>query len=95
MPGAALVVFGGGQPMLAGCATAVFAPLQLNNGGDAVTVRAADGTVLAEMAYDTVGGMDQALVRATDGDAGAAFVLHGTLATTPASPGRRTSGQPW
>lgn len=94
-PGAALVVFGGGAPMLAGCATAVFAPLQLNNGGDAVTVRAADGTVLAEMAYDTVGGMDQALVRATDGDAGAAFVLHGTLATTPASPGRRTSGQPW
>ena len=94
-PGGVLVVFGGGTPMLSGCATAVFSPLQLNNGGDTITIRDASGAVLAEMTYDAAGGQDQSLVRASDGDGGAAFVLHGSLAATPASPGRRTSGQPW
>jgi hypothetical protein len=94
-PGHALVVFGGGAPNLPGVATVVFAPLQLNNGGDTITIRAPDGLVLATVAYGAAGGMDQSLTRATDGDPYAELVLHGSVAPTVASPGRRVDGQPW
>lgn len=92
--GGALVVFGGGAPALPGVATAVVGTLSLNNGGDVVTVRAASGEVLATLSYGTEGGMDQSLTRARDRDANAGFVLHRTLAATPASPGQAASGAP-
>jgi serine protease len=93
-PGAALVVFGGGQPDLPGVTTLVFAPLQLNNGGDQLTITGADGQILAHVAFGVEGGRDQSLVRATDGAPAAAFVLHRTVSSTPASPGRRSDGSP-
>ena len=37
-------------------------------------------------------GDDQSLVRATDGDPAAAFVLHGEVGVGPASPGRKSDG---
>lgn len=94
-PGKALVVFGGGRPNLPGVATLVFSPLQLNNGGDTVTITSASGATLAHAAYGAEGGQDQSLVRATDGNPDAAFVLHGTRASAPASPGTRASGAPF
>ncbi|MBK9032338.1 MAG: lamin tail domain-containing protein [Myxococcales bacterium] len=94
-PGAVLVVFGGGAPALPGVATVVMAPLQLNNGGDHVTVRAASGAALAEVEFGPLGGMDQSLVRAPDGEHAAELVLHGTQSPLPASPGRHTDGRPW
>lgn len=92
--GGALVVFGGGAPALPGVVAVALGALQLNNGGDEVTVRSAGGEVLATMRFGVEGGMDQSLTRARDRDPGAGFVLHRTLAATPASPGRQSSGAP-
>ena len=93
--GGVLVVFGGGVPRLMGIHTVSFGPLQLNNGGDTVTVRTAGGALLATAAFGSEGGRDQSLVRAVDGDPAAGFVLHQTRAAAVASPGRRASGQPF
>lgn len=92
--GGALVVFGGGAPALPGVVAVALGALQLNNGGDELTVRSAAGEVLATMRYGVEGGMDQSLTRARDRDPAAAFVLHRSVAATPASPGRQASGAP-
>lgn len=93
----ALLVFGGGAPRDFPPRVAAIAagPLRLNNTGDSVTVRAAAGAVLATARFGAEGGRDQSLVRATDGDGNAAWVLHGTRAPRPASPGTRADGSPW
>ncbi len=91
--GKALVVFGGGTVHLPGIAAVSFGPLQLNNTGDTVTVRTGSGELLAAASFGAEGGRDQSLVRATDGDPTAAFVLHQTRAAAVASPGRRANGQ--
>ncbi|MCE9576471.1 MAG: lamin tail domain-containing protein [Deltaproteobacteria bacterium] len=95
-PGKALVVFGGGKPASTG-ALALVAPggLVLNNGGDAVRVHRPDGEVVAEVSYGAEGGRDQSLVRKTEGDGAAPFVLHRTVSAAPASPGRRSDGSGW
>lgn len=93
-PGEVLVVFGGGTPREIGPGVHVFAAgwMQLNNDGDTVTIRDAGGALLAEVTFGVEAGQDQSLVRATDGDPAAAFVLHGTVGVGPASPGRRSDG---
>ncbi|MBL8624167.1 MAG: lamin tail domain-containing protein [Myxococcales bacterium] len=93
-PGGALVVFGGGAPALPGVVAVALGALQLNNGGDEVTVRSATGEVLATTRFGVEGGMDQSLTRARDRDPAAGFVLHRSLAAAPASPGRQASGGP-
>ncbi len=93
--GGVVVIFGGGTPALPAPAMAVAAgPLQLNNDGDGVTVRAADGSLLASMAYPS-SPRDQSLVRATEVDPGAPFVAHTTMLTQVASPGTRADGTPF
>jgi len=92
--GGYLVVFAGGAPALPGVATIVLGPMQLDNDGDTVTIRSADGALLATAGYGSEGGRDQSLVRARDRDPDAPLVLHGTLSAAPASPGRRSDGSP-
>jgi hypothetical protein len=94
-PGEVLVVFGGGAPALPGVRTLVMGPLGLNNGGDTVVIRAADGEVLVHVAYGAEGGMDQSLTRAFDADPAAPMVGHRTVSSAPASPGRRIDGTPF
>jgi hypothetical protein len=97
-PGEVLVVFGGGSPADIGPGVQVLAAsswLQLNNDGDTLTIRDAAASLLGEVSWGSEGGDDQSLVRATDGDPQAAWVLHGTLSTDPASPGRRADGSPF
>jgi len=90
-PGEVLVIFGGGTPTGFEVQTAVFS-LALNNGGDSVTVTAADGTtVLAEMVYAAEGGLDASLVREVEAE-DSPFVLHSDLSEQPASPGTRIDG---
>jgi hypothetical protein len=94
VPGAAVVVFGGGAPDI-GAPSFTAGNLALNNTGDTVTVRAADGTELASVTYGGEGGDNQSLNRAVDGDGDAAMVRHTTLAQTVASPGTRVDGTPF
>ncbi len=91
-PGEVLVVTGGAAPTIAGVRTAGSAGLYLNNDGDEVTVRAAGGAILARASYRAEGGRDQSLTRQRDGDPDAPLVGHRTVATAPASPGRRRDG---
>lgn len=92
-PGEVLVVFGGGTPApIAGARVYASGAMQLNNGGDTLRVKAADGTLLGEVTWGSEGGLDQSLVRATEKDSAAAFVQHKTISALPASPGRRADG---
>lgn len=98
--GAAIVVFGGGIPTGAfgGAAvvTASSGALGLNNGGDTVTIAAADGTLIAEVPYGGEGANNQSLTR--DPDLTGEFVLH-TDATDANgalfSPGTEIDGDPF
>ncbi len=92
-PGEVLVVFSGGTAPDLGAGVHVrVGALRLNNTGDSVTLRDASGTVLASAAYGSAGNRDQSLTRATSLDAASELVLHKTLSSAPASPGRRTDG---
>lgn len=94
-PGAAAVVFGGGDATAVTTSdlTRVFTAtdgLGLNNSGDALLLRAADGRLIDEMTYGAEGGQDRSLVRATDGDPASSWTLHpGDL---PFSPAARADG---
>jgi hypothetical protein len=92
--GEVLVVFGGGAPREIGPGVHVLAAgwMQLNNDGDTVSIRDAAGGLLGEVSFGAEGGHDQSMVRATDGDPAAAFVLHGDAGITPASPGLHSDG---
>ena len=69
-PGAAIVVFGGGTPTGdfggAQVVTASSGALGLNNGGDTVTIAAADATVIDQVVYGSEGGNNQSLTRDPD-----------------------------
>ncbi len=85
----AAVVFGGGDT-----AWLLFVSdegLRLSNAGDTVVLRTAEGEVVDRMVYGKEADQDRSLVRATDGDPDAEFVLHpGTEES--ATPGWRTDG---
>lgn len=91
--GKAAVVFGGGdvEGLEGTGAMAFVAPsgLLLANGGDTVVVRTATGAVVDRVVYGAEGGEDRSLVRAKDGDRGAAFVQH---TGAVASPGLKSNG---
>ncbi len=95
--GAVAVVFGGGDvDALEGAGAVLFVTddgLRLANGGDTVVVRNATGAVIDRLVFGAEGGADRSLVRATDGDKGAAFVAH--PGSVVASPGLRTNGNPF
>ncbi|MEZ4399979.1 MAG: lamin tail domain-containing protein [Kofleriaceae bacterium] len=95
LAGQRLVVFGGGTAAVPGVAGLVMGPLQLNNGGDSVTVRAADGSVLTEVRFDATAGMDQSLVRWPEPMPDAPMVLHRGVSSLPASPGVAVDGRPF
>ncbi|MFT7519080.1 MAG: hypothetical protein ACI9MC_001220 [Kiritimatiellia bacterium] len=92
-PGEALVVFGGGDPApIAGATVLALGPLQLNNSGEErISVRDASGVELA--ATDTFRATrGVSVVRAVEGDGDAELVLHNSVSTQVASPGRRADG---
>lgn len=98
--GAAIVVFGGGAPTgdFGGAAvvTASSGTLGLNNGGDSITLAAADGTVIAELAYGSEGGANQSLTR--DPDLTGEFVQHSDATDANGalfSPGTEVDGDPF
>lgn len=68
-PQEALVVFGGGSPNLAGVnwQTASSGGLSLNNSGDTVTLRNAQGDVVDQVTYDALANADQSIVRSPEG----------------------------
>jgi endonuclease/exonuclease/phosphatase family metal-dependent hydrolase len=95
--GKAIAVFGGASGIPAGLTNAVAAStgtLSLSNSGDTVTVRNAAGTTVAT---DTFGsaltGTDGVSAnRSPDASSSGTFVLHTTLTSSSASPGKRASG---
>lgn len=99
-PGRALVVFGGASAIPTGLGNAIAASsggLSLNNTGDTVTLRSADGQTQAVVAYSSAlaasDGVSMNL--SPEGTASGQYVLHSSLSATPASPGVRTSGTAW
>lgn len=92
--GTALVVFGGGAPNI-DAPSFVAGNLALNNTGDTITVRAADGAQLATATYGSEGGDNQSLNRAVDGDPETALIRHTELSDAVASPGTRVDGSPF
>ncbi|HZI10434.1 MAG TPA: endonuclease, partial [Myxococcus sp.] len=68
--------------------------LGLSNSGDTVTLRNASGTAVDTATLgSTLGGTDGVSAnRSPDVTAGGTFVLHTTLSSLAASPGRRASG---
>jgi endonuclease/exonuclease/phosphatase family metal-dependent hydrolase len=95
--GKAIAVFGGASGIPSGLTNAVAAStgtLSLSNSGDTVTVRNAAGTTVAT---DTFGsaltGTDGVSAnRSPDASSSGTFVLHTTLTSSSASPGKRASG---
>ncbi len=96
--GKSLVVFAGGVqasfPSFGGAQVFLASQnkLGLNNTGDQVVLTGRSGDVVDQMSYGSEGGGGKSLVRATDGDAKAAFVLHGGAGF---SPGVRSDGSPF
>jgi beta-lactamase superfamily II metal-dependent hydrolase len=98
--GKAIVVFGGSAGIPSGTPNAVVAStgtLSLNNGGDTVTVKtsAATGatTVNAYSYTSSLAGQDGvSMNRSPDASATGGFVLHTSLSSLSASPGRRVNG---
>lgn len=95
MGGKALVVFGGGTPpdRIANSPTYVAkSMLGLNNDGDTISLIAPDGNVVDKLAYDkALGGHDCSMVRATDGDPAAGWIMHSQFGS-PYSAGTRSDG---
>lgn len=99
-PGATIVVFGGASGIPAGLASAVASStgsLGLGNSGDSVTLRSGASTIIGSVTYtSTLSGQDGvSMNRSPDGGSVAAYVLHRTLSTLSASPGKRASGAAW
>ncbi|WP_370104206.1 lamin tail domain-containing protein [Winogradskyella sp.] len=96
--GGSVVVFGGGTPTgISGASeTASTGNLQLNNGGDTVTLEDTSSNIIATYTYGSEGGDDQSIGR--NEDIFGSFVQHTTIQTNPvaASPGLyNTSGLPF
>jgi hypothetical protein len=95
--GSALLVFGGAAGIPPGLARAVAAStgtLSLNNSGDTVTLRDADGAMVDGMTYgSSLASVDGvSMNRSPDASSSGAFVLHTSLSTLSASPGARVDG---
>ncbi|QDE81465.1 lamin tail domain-containing protein [Myxococcus xanthus] len=95
--GGVIVVFGGAAGIPAGTPNAVSAStgtLGLSNSGDTVTVKTAAGTVVESAVLSSgVSGTDGVSAnRSPDLGATATFVLHTSLSSLQASPGRRVNG---
>lgn len=95
--GKAIVVYGAASAIPAGLTNAVGAStgtLSLANSGDTVSLRDGSGAVVATYTYGSalasVDGVS--MTRASDGSASASFVLHTSVSSLQASPGKRTSG---
>ena len=63
-----------------------FTGIGLNNTGDVVVVRDAQGAVVAQMSYGPEGGNDESLALSPDGNLGGGYVGSTTIAGAPASP---------
>ena len=95
-PGDSLVVTGGGvQP--GNSRVASTGSLSLSNSGDTVTVRDAGGATVQIASYTSAMTARDgvSMTRETDGDDGAAFVLHDTLSALDRSPNARNDGSPF
>ncbi|WP_163868271.1 lamin tail domain-containing protein [Myxococcus eversor] len=95
--GGVVVVFGGAAGIPSGTPGAVAAStgtLGLSNSGDTVTVKNASGTVVSTATLSAaVSGTDGVSAnRSPDLGSSATFVLHSSLSSLSASPGRRASG---
>ncbi|AKT36750.1 lamin tail domain-containing protein [Chondromyces crocatus] len=95
--GKALVVFGGTSGIPSGVGNAVAAStggLALNNGSDTVTLATSSGTVVDAFSYGSALSSTDgvSMNRSPDMDASGSFVLHTTLVSSAASPGRRVNG---
>ena len=95
--GGVVVVFGGAAGIPSGTPGAVAAStgtLGLSNSGDTVTVKNASGTVVstATLSAAMAGTDGVSANRSPDLGASATFVLHSSLSSLSASPGRRASG---
>ncbi|XXF76222.1 lamin tail domain-containing protein [Myxococcaceae bacterium GXIMD 01537] len=95
--GAAIAVFGGASGIPSGLTNAVAAStgtLALGNSGDTVTVKNSAGTTVSTTTYtSSLAGTDGvSMNRSPDGSSGGSFMLHTTLSSTSASPGKRVTG---
>jgi endonuclease/exonuclease/phosphatase family metal-dependent hydrolase len=95
--GKAIAVFGGASGIPAGLTNAVAAStgtLSLSNSSETVTVRNAAGTTVATATFGSaLTGTDGVSAnRSPDASSSGTFVLHTTLTSSSASPGKRTSG---
>lgn len=95
--GGVVVVFGGAAGIPSGTPGAVAAStgtLGLSNSGDTVTVKNASGTVVstATLSAAMAGTDGVSANRSPDIGSSATFVLHSSLSSLSASPGRRASG---
>jgi endonuclease/exonuclease/phosphatase family metal-dependent hydrolase len=94
--GKAIVVFAGATAIPGGLTNAVASTtgsLSLNNGGDTVTLRTSDGTVVNSASYTTALSSNDgvSMNRNPDGSTGG-LVLHTALSTLSSSPGKRVNG---
>lgn len=87
-----LVIFGGGSPAdLLNAVIASAGTLALNNAGDTVTLRDADGALSDLFTFGAAGGQDVSLTRFPD--ATGPFVLHTAANGDMFSPGLTVTGQ--
>lgn len=96
-PGKVVVVFGGGTPTGDFGGAKVFAAsgLALNNDGDSIVLKGAEGTLLASETYGTEAGDDQSLTRFVDLDPDTSLVKHSQTHNADGrrfSPGTRNDG---
>jgi hypothetical protein len=87
-------VFGGGSPKAIAGVPVFKATLHLSNDGDSVTIKAADGALLAAVSFGREGGKDQSLVRSPD-KTDSPLVPHKSVSTAPGSPGKLSNGNPF
>lgn len=89
---ASFVLFGGGTPNVP-CLNDVSQTsfIGLNNSGDVVTVRNAQGLTVAQMSYGSEGNNDQSLALNPDGDVVGGYVQHTTIPNPSGAPLRSSA----
>jgi hypothetical protein len=94
--GGSVVIFGGGIPTGIPGITDTASGLSLNNSGDTVYLKNADGTIITTYTYGSEANSDESIGRSSD--LTGVFVKHETISSNPvsASPGRyNTTGEPF